>query len=143
MRCGSQWTVPFLAVGVVADYNDSFVDACSQLPSLVDIDNLVVNFTQYVAANNSISWDGVPTVCANTPQQVSVDLCRVYMTVTTSERSGLRLEAWLPRDYNGRFLSTGNGGLGGCKYTGSAFVDFSFVVSGKMKAGPDTARTGT
>lgn len=36
------------------------------------------------------------------------------MNVTTSEQSGIRLEAWFPQNYTGRFLSTGNGGDGGC-----------------------------
>ncbi|TDZ13832.1 putative feruloyl esterase B-2 [Colletotrichum spinosum] len=34
--------------------------------------------------------------------------------VATSSRSGFKLEAWLPQNWTGRFLSTGNGGLGGC-----------------------------
>ena len=36
------------------------------------------------------------------------------MNVTTSNASGIVLEAWFPSDWNGRFLSTGNGGIGGC-----------------------------
>ena len=49
-------------------------------------------------------------------QVVNVDLCRVAMEVQTSEQSSMILETWLPRDYSGRFLSTGNGGFAGCKY---------------------------
>lgn len=36
------------------------------------------------------------------------------MNVTTSSSSSIILEAWLPSQWNGRFLSTGNGGLNGC-----------------------------
>lgn len=36
------------------------------------------------------------------------------MNVSTSNASNIILEAWLPSDWNGRFLSTGNGGLAGC-----------------------------
>ncbi|KAE8386070.1 hypothetical protein BDV23DRAFT_187630 [Aspergillus alliaceus] len=36
------------------------------------------------------------------------------MSVATSNFDENTLKAWLPRDYNGRFLSTGNGGLSGC-----------------------------
>jgi feruloyl esterase len=46
---------------------------------------------------------------------VSQDVCRVAAFIRTSERSGVHFEAWLPQDWNGRFLATGNGGIGGCK----------------------------
>ncbi|EON96030.1 putative feruloyl esterase b protein [Phaeoacremonium minimum UCRPA7] len=36
------------------------------------------------------------------------------MTLSTSNRSGIDMEVWLPKNWTGRFLSTGNGGLGGC-----------------------------
>ncbi|KAJ5765729.1 feruloyl esterase B [Penicillium odoratum] len=36
------------------------------------------------------------------------------MNVSTSDRSHLRTEVWLPRNYTGRFLSTGNNGMSGC-----------------------------
>ncbi|KAF9257169.1 tannase and feruloyl esterase [Marasmius fiardii PR-910] len=36
------------------------------------------------------------------------------MQVETSSSSNIRMEAWLPRNWTGRFLSTGNGGLQGC-----------------------------
>lgn len=42
------------------------------------------------------------------------DVCRVAMTVDTSATSSMSLEAWLPANWTGRFLSGGNGGLTGC-----------------------------
>ncbi|KLO15211.1 tannase and feruloyl esterase [Schizopora paradoxa] len=44
----------------------------------------------------------------------SVPLCRVQFGVNTSETSEIKAEAWLPDEWNGRFLALGNGGLGGC-----------------------------
>ncbi|PWY80565.1 putative feruloyl esterase [Aspergillus heteromorphus CBS 117.55] len=49
-----------------------------------------------------------------TEQFIATDTCRLNMTVPTSEKSNITMEAWFPRNYKGRFLSTGNGGLGGC-----------------------------
>ncbi|KAF5336743.1 hypothetical protein D9758_016283 [Tetrapyrgos nigripes] len=36
------------------------------------------------------------------------------MSVATSSDSEISLEVWFPRNWTGRFLSTGNGGLSGC-----------------------------
>lgn len=36
------------------------------------------------------------------------------MKVATTNRSEITLEAWLPTNWTGRFLSTGNGGTSGC-----------------------------
>lgn len=58
----------------------------------------------------------IPTVCANNAISTAspVEFCRVSLNVTTSSTSQIYMEAWLPGNYTGRFLSTGNGGLGGC-----------------------------
>lgn len=59
---------------------------------------------------NTVPSCGGPSYSANTTS----DLCRVVMTVPTSNSSSIRVEAWLPDEWNGRFLATGNGGIGGC-----------------------------
>ena len=44
------------------------------------------------------------------------------MVVNTSETSSITLEAWLPSNWAGRFLSGGNGGLSGCiQYVGLSY----------------------
>lgn len=73
---------------------DGIVDAsaCSQLASQLAIENVTVNFAQYVPAgtNVSIGYDGAfnTSTCAYTGQVVTVELCRVAMAVSTSDRSG-------------------------------------------------------
>lgn len=47
--------------------------------------------------------------------EVVADVCRVQLAINTSESSSILAEAWLPTDWNGRFLATGNGGLAGCE----------------------------
>jgi feruloyl esterase len=44
----------------------------------------------------------------------TIEFCQVALNVTTSGKSQFFMEAWLPSNYTGRFLSTGNGGLNGC-----------------------------
>ena len=48
--------------------------------------------------------------------EIVADVCRVQLVVNTSKSSSILAEAWLPTDWNGRFLATGNGGLAGCEY---------------------------
>ena len=63
---------------------------------------------------------------------VPVDLCHVAMFVKTSVISNITLEAWLPTNWTGRFLSTGNGGLSGCiQYEDIAYgTEFGFATVG-------------
>ncbi len=45
---------------------------------------------------------------------VPVDICRLGLDVTTSDRPAIVKQVWLPQDWSGRFVTTGNGGVGGC-----------------------------
>ena len=58
-------------------------------------------------------------------QIINADVCRVTMLVNTSDISSMTLEAWLPANWTGRFLSGGNGGLSGC----IQYVDLSYGSS--------------
>ena len=44
---------------------------------------------------------------------------RVRLISRPGERSDIRIEVWLPEDWNGRLVGTGNGGIGGTLYVGS------------------------
>lgn len=89
--------------------------------------NATVQATTPVAAGTNLTFDGLDPSCTSTSQVVPVDLCRVELFVPTSERSNLTMEAWLPAPdaWTGRFLSTGNGGLGGCIQYG----DLAYTVA--------------
>jgi feruloyl esterase len=54
------------------------------------------------------------------------------MYVATTNVSGITLEAWLPSNWTGRFLSTGNGGISGCiQYEDIAYgTSFGFATVG-------------
>ncbi|KRE98436.1 hypothetical protein ASG89_05365 [Paenibacillus sp. Soil766] len=39
--------------------------------------------------------------------------CRVSLELKPTSQSNIRVELWLPQDWNGRFLGTGNGGSAG------------------------------
>ena len=93
---------------------DPFQSRCNSFQSEIDIANVTVRSVTYVAAGQNVSQAEVAPAC-KASVQASVDFCRVTMNISTSDRSHLWAEAWFPRNYTGRFVSTGNGGLAGCK----------------------------
>ncbi|KAI9697495.1 MAG: Tannase and feruloyl esterase [Bogoriella megaspora] len=106
----------FWTIGVFGQNNESFEDNCTALGSL-QLPNATIWFSQYVPAGTNLSFaDSDPTCQASgyAFQAVSVSLCRIALYVATSNRSGISMETWLPSNWTGRFLSTGNGGLNGC-----------------------------
>lgn len=108
-------------VGVLAtgrkQQENSFQSSCSALASQIgdEIPETRVNMVEFVQAGTILSFPNSHPTCSRLSQLVSVDICRVALEVQTSNSSGITLAAWLPQNYAGRFLSTGNGGLGGCK----------------------------
>jgi feruloyl esterase len=110
---------PSTAVAAASDQPEygSFENNCVALAETIagDIPSARVNIVQFVAAGTNITFPHNHPSCGRPGQVVDVDICRVAMEVETSAQSGIILETWLPRDYSGRFLSTGNGGTSGCK----------------------------
>jgi feruloyl esterase len=107
---------------------------CSHIANSFDYPHVKVNFAQYISAgtNLSLEQNAVLETCDRPYQLVPVDLCRVAMFVKTSATSNITLEAWLPTNWTGRFLSTGNGGLSGCiQYEDIAYgTSFGFATVG-------------
>ncbi|KAJ5090128.1 hypothetical protein N7532_008812 [Penicillium argentinense] len=104
-----------LALGSLALANqDAFGTKCVQFGDKIDIPDVKVNFAEYVSGGTNLSLPDNAPSCGASSQSVTADVCRIAMAVATSNGSEITLEAWFPRDYKGRFLSTGNGGLSGC-----------------------------
>ncbi|THV01373.1 ferulic acid esterase [Dendrothele bispora CBS 962.96] len=93
---------------------DSFSTHCASFASSVSIPNAQIHFSQYVPAGTNISLEDNHPSCGVNSWVVPSDICRVAMSVATSNESEMSVEAWFPYDYAGRFLVTTNRGLGGC-----------------------------
>lgn len=98
-------------------------DSCTALKSSLRLQNInaaVITSQQYAAGTNISIATTSPGQAADCTSYItpSVDICRLVLNITTSTRSHTYFEAWLPNGsktpWNGRFLSTGNGGLNGC-----------------------------
>ena len=64
-------------------------------------------FSEFVTAGTNLSLPDNNATCAQTFQLVPTDICRVALYVSTSDQSGFNMEAWLPSNWTGRYLSTG------------------------------------
>ena len=94
--------------------NTTFTERCSALAKQLKIPGANRTAAEYVAAGTQLQFPNATATCTRPSQNVSVGLCRVSLQVATSARSGIKAEVWLPEKWTGRFLSTGNGGIGGC-----------------------------
>lgn len=101
---------PALAYPASTDFNSK----CADLASSLEIDGGVVHTAEFVAAGTNFTAPVFDETCATAPYTIQTDMCRVALYVATSDRSGFNMEAWLPSNWTGRFLSVGNGGLNGC-----------------------------
>ncbi|KAK7063618.1 carboxylic ester hydrolase [Favolaschia claudopus] len=116
-----------------------FQESCNSLASRLSIPNATISSTTFVAARTTLTFPNADRTCGIQPQLVSADICRVMLTVATSTRSRIVMEAWLPSNWTGRFLATGNGGIGGC----IQFNDMDYGSSlGFATTGSDNGHTG-
>ncbi|KAK4096809.1 tannase and feruloyl esterase [Parathielavia hyrcaniae] len=113
---------------------------CSKLAKKLNIQDATVWFTEYVSAGTNMSFPDAHPTCAQGALTAGVDFCRVALYVATSSRSGISMEAWLPSNWTGRFLSTGNGGLNGCL----SYSDMLYTVGlGFATVGANNGHNGT
>src|SRR4030095_3432976 len=65
--------------------------------------------------------------------------CRVTATLTPTSQSDIKVEVWLPLEWNGRLLEVGNGGWAGSINYGGLSTALS---AGFATASTDTGHTG-
>ena len=93
---------------------DNFEARCNSFQPEACVHNSMRRAVEYVPAGTNLSFSDEDESCGRSSQVVHVDLCRVALSIQTSNTSSVEMEIWLPRNWSGRFLGTGNGGLGGC-----------------------------
>lgn len=99
---------------IVATSPDTFQQRCLAFQPEEFVENARLNVREYVAAGTNLTFPDNDASCSRANQVVAVDLCRIALQITTSPTSRITFEAWLPEDWSGRFLATGNGGVDGC-----------------------------
>jgi feruloyl esterase len=107
-------SVFFLALPHIAAASTTFEDRCLSFKPETYIDGATRNVLEFVAAGTTLKFPENDATCSRASQAVSTDLCRIGLSIKTSEMSNVTFEAWLPKEWSGRFLATGNGGIDGC-----------------------------
>ncbi len=103
-----------LPLAVHAAY--SFQDQCLSFKPEAHVYNSSRHVLAYVPAGTNLIFPGNDPTCSRPSQLVAVNLCRVALSIPTSNRSSIVFELWLPEIWSGRFLATGNGGIDGCEF---------------------------
>ncbi|KZT11629.1 feruloyl esterase-like protein [Laetiporus sulphureus 93-53] len=113
--------------------------ACTSF-NLTDIAGVSLVGTTYYAANTTVN-------ITNEFSSIDVDnlpgFCRVEVRITTNAtgNSSCNTEVWLPDEWNGRYLTIGNGGFAG----GASVADLGTIAIAQGFAGmsTDTGHTGS
>lgn len=95
---------------------DNFQSKCLSFTPEAYIVNSTRQVLEYVPAGSNLTFPYNDPTCEQPNQVVAADLCRVALSIPTSNRSSITFEIWLPKQWSGRLLGTGNGGLDGCPY---------------------------
>ncbi|KAK7063597.1 carboxylic ester hydrolase [Favolaschia claudopus] len=124
---------------LAGDYQ-TYQTACTALAARLDISDSSNILTSFVAAGTNLTFPSRDPSCGSPFQVVSSDMCTVTLDVATSDRSSTGMEVWLPFNWTGRFLSTGNGGLSGC----IQYPDMDYTTSlGFATTGSNNGHSGT
>jgi feruloyl esterase len=122
------------------DSSSNLTSTCAALAASLNIENATVQLSEFVAAGTNLTLPTYDQTCAQEPLAITTGFCRVALSVSTSSRSGFRMEAWLPSNWTGRFLSVGNGGLNGC----ISYSDLAYTAAqGFASVGTNNGHDGT
>ena len=94
----------------------AFQEKCQVFRPETYIYNSTRQVAEYVPAGTNLTFPYNDPTCTRPYQIVSEALCRVALSIPTSNRSSITFELWLPEKWSGRILATGNGGIDGCSY---------------------------
>ncbi|THV02292.1 tannase and feruloyl esterase [Dendrothele bispora CBS 962.96] len=120
----------------------NFDSACSSISSRLSVPNATNISSTLIQANTNLTFPNTDPSCNRPFQIVLTDTCRITMSIATSSagKSGIEFEAWFPRNWTGRFLSTGNGGLSGC----IQYEDLAYTAAlGFAAVGANNGHNGT
>ncbi|GJD00533.1 carboxylic ester hydrolase [Colletotrichum higginsianum] len=88
----------------------SFREDCLALTPQSTVANSTGRELAFVTSGTDLAFPEQDAACNRASQVVRADLCRVAMNLTTSARSEVVTEVWLPEKWNGRLVTVAGGG---------------------------------
>ncbi|TVY83045.1 putative feruloyl esterase B-2, partial [Lachnellula suecica] len=130
-----------IAICAPADVASTFQQQCLSFTPETFIKNSTRTHLEYVTNGTTLVFPDNVASCARPSQLVSTNLCRIALSIPTSNRSSITFELWLPETWPvARYLSTGNGGIDGCvKYEDLAYT----TANGFASMGTNNGHNGT
>ena len=123
-----------------ANEEPTFEENCLAFKPQSYIFNSTLRILEYVPSGTNLALTGTDSTCSRTNQTTANNLCRVALTIPTSNRSSIIYEHWFPEVWSGRYLATGNGGTDGCiKYEELAYG----AQNGFATTGSNAGHNGT
>lgn len=104
-----------LLLSVLVQTKDNFHSKCLSFTPEAYVANSTRQVLEYVSAGTNLTFPYNDPTCNRPNQLVATDICRVALSIPTSNRSSVTFEMWLPLQWSGRLLGTGNGGVDGCQ----------------------------
>ncbi|WYZ38146.1 hypothetical protein EsH8_III_000060 [Colletotrichum jinshuiense] len=118
----------------------TFQEDCLALAPGATVFNSTLRELTYVTSGATLLFPEQDAACNRGSQVVRANLCRVAMNITTSGRSQVAVEVWLPECWNGRLVTVGGGGLDGCVHT----EDLAYATANGFAAvGTNNGHAGT
>ncbi|TID06564.1 putative feruloyl esterase B-2 [Colletotrichum higginsianum] len=118
----------------------SFREDCLALTPQSTVANSTGRELAFVTSGTDLAFPEQDAACNRASQVVRADLCRVAMNLTTSARSEVVTEVWLPEKWNGRLVTVAGGGLDGCVH----YEDMAYATAhGFAAVGTNNGHAGT
>ncbi|KAF0332639.1 putative feruloyl esterase B-2 [Colletotrichum sp. SAR11_59] len=115
-------------------------DDCLALTPKTIVTNSTVRVQTFVASGTNLTFPEQNANCGRASQVVRANLCRIAMNLTTSAKSEVVTEIWLPEKWNGRMVTVGGGGLDGCVH----YEDLAYATANGFAAvGTNNGHDGT
>jgi len=96
----------------------SFSSRCLSFAPEKFIHNSTRTVLEFVPSGTNLTFPDNVASCGRPSQVVSTELCRIALSIPTSNRSSFTFELWVPENWSERrFISSGNGGIDGCMYS--------------------------
>ncbi|KAK1516963.1 feruloyl esterase B [Colletotrichum costaricense] len=118
----------------------TFQSDCLALTPQTTVVNSTAQEISHVETGTNLTFPEQDPSCGRGSQVVRTNLCRVAMNITTSSRSQIVAEVWLPEKWNGRMVTVAGGGLDGCVHT----EDLAYATAhGFAAVGTNNGHAGT